>query len=213
MNINTFEFNLFGVHTYVVWDPASREAAIIDPGMENPMEQETLDDFIDVNRLRPVHLINTHLHIDHTLGNDYVTDRYGLAVEAHPADDFLGKARREQAQMFHLRIPAPKPLDINVRLDEGDRITIGKDYLEVISVPGHSPGSIALYSPTDHFLIAGDILFRGSIGRTDLPGGDHRALIEGIRSKLMELPDDTIVYPGHGPTTTIGYERRGNPYL
>lgn len=213
LQIHSFEFNLFGVHTYLVWDTQSYECAVIDPGMSNKREETVLDKFIEENGLKLTHLINTHLHIDHTLGDDYVRNRYNLPVKAHKDDEFLARQRDGQAKMFHLNIPALEPLEIGVELKEGEKIMLGKEYLEVMEVPGHSPGSIILYAPAGHFLIAGDVLFQGSIGRTDLPGGDFATLIGGIRSKLMSLPDDTIVYPGHGPATTIGSERRSNPYL
>ncbi len=213
MIVDRFEFNLFGVNTYVVWDELTREAAIIDPGMESTREESVLTTFIEGNRLKVVHLVNTHLHIDHTLGNDFVERKYGTGLKASTYDDFLGKAREQQAKMFHLRVAVTSPLTISVDLREGDKVYVGKEYLEVIEVPGHSPGSIVLYSPTDGFIISGDVLFDGSVGRTDLPGGNHRELIEGIRSKLLRLPDSTIVYPGHGPSTTIGSEKHHNPYL
>lgn len=213
MKIKSFEFNLFGVNTYVVWNESTYEAAVIDPGMENVREEAIFTDFISDNNLKITHLINTHLHIDHTFGNDFIEQHYNVGLEACDDDDFLGKARAQQAQMFHLRISPPSPLQISVHLRESDKISIGDEYLKVIEVPGHSPGSIVLYSPVDHFLISGDVLFDGSIGRTDLPGGSQRQLIDGIRNKLLILPDDTVVYPGHGPSTTIGYERLHNPYL
>lgn len=213
MIVDGFEFNLFGVNTYVVWDEPTREAAIIDPGMESTREEAVLTTFIEENRLKVVHLVNTHLHIDHTLGNDFVERKYGTGLEASTYDDFLGKARDQQAKMFHLRVAMTSPLTISVGLHDGNKVYVGKEYLEVIEVPGHSPGSIVLYSPIDGFIISGDVLFDGSVGRTDLPGGNHRELIDGIRSKLLRLPDSTIVYPGHGPSTTIGSEKRHNPYL
>lgn len=213
MKIQSFEFNLFGVNTYVVWDESTKEAAIIDPGMASSEEQRTLIDFIEMHQLSVRHLINTHLHIDHTLGNDLITQRYNTPTEAHSADAPLGQGRAAQAQMFHLRIPTPTPLQIGVELNDGDRITLGKEYLQVISVPGHSPGSIALYCPQSGFVITGDALFQGSIGRTDLPGGNHAQLISSISNRLLTLPENTIVYPGHGAPTSIGHEVRYNPFI
>lgn len=213
MNIQSFVFNLFGVNTYIVWDGASKEAAIIDPGMSNPNEQRVIIDFIEMHRLSVRHLINTHLHIDHTLGNDYITQLFGTPTEAHIADAPLGEARAAQAQMFHLRIPAPAPLQIAKELNDGNKIYLGNEFLTVISVPGHSPGSIALYCPQSGFVITGDALFQRSIGRTDLPGGNHAQLLSSIRSRLLTLPENTMVYPGHGGVTTIGDESRFNPFL
>lgn len=213
MKIQSFEFNLFGVNTYVVWDESTKDAAIIDPGMASSDEQRTLIDFIEMHQLSVRHLINTHLHIDHTLGNDLIAQRYNTLTEAHSADAPLGQARAAQAQMFHLRIPTPSPLQIGIELNDGDKINIGKEYLQVISVPGHSPGSIALYCPQSGFVITGDALFQGSIGRTDLPGGNHAQLISSISNRLLTLPENTIVYPGHGAPTSIGHELRYNPFI
>lgn len=213
MKIARFEFNLFGVNTYIVWDEATRQAAVIDPGMQTDAEALQLDEFIKAHGLNVVHLINTHLHIDHTLGNDHIINKYNLATEAHQGDATLGLARAEQARMFHLPIAAPSPLAISVSLKQGNEIAIGSGSLKVIEVPGHSQGSIALYDAKDGFVITGDALFNGSIGRTDLPGGDYATLIKAIQTQLLTLPDATVVYPGHGPATTIGDEKRQNPYI
>lgn len=213
MKTARFEFNLFGVNTYIVWDPVSLEAAIIDPGMQSQDECKALDEFISKNGLRPKHLINTHLHIDHTLGDDYVSAKYGLPLEASADDKFLGEARNSQSKMFHLNLGDLKPLEIGRELSDGHKIKIGNGELEVISVPGHSPGSIALYSAADRFVITGDALFRGSIGRTDLPGGDGDTLRRAIRTRLLSLPADTTVLPGHGPATMIATERSSNPWV
>lgn len=213
MRIRSEEFNLFGENTYIVWEEKSGDAAIIDPGMMNSDEEQALDDTITRLGIRQVHLINTHLHIDHCFGNEYVKVKYGLGTEAHSNDAPLGEQLNGQASMFHLRGANPTPLRIDHTLSEGDRIYLGDEYLEVLEVPGHSPGSIVLYSPQGGFVIVGDVLFRGSIGRTDLPGGSMMQLQQNIRRKLMNLPDDTIVYPGHGPATTIGYEKTYNPYI
>ena len=213
MKIREEEFNLFGVNTYIVWDEATGEAAIIDPGMMNRQEEERLSDEISRLGVVPKHLINTHLHIDHSYGNEYVKNAYGLTTEANRGDAPLGEQIAGQAKMFHLPVATPAPLTIDHELKEGDKIYLGKEALEVIEVPGHSPGSIVLYAPESGFMITGDVLFRGSIGRTDLPGGNGRQLVEGIRRKLLNLPPDTIIYPGHGPATTLKAELEGNPYI
>ncbi|MCM1517819.1 MAG: MBL fold metallo-hydrolase [Pseudoflavonifractor sp.] len=212
MKIEKFTFNMFGVNTFVVWDPATREAAIIDPGMIDSAETAVIDDFISANELTVTHLINTHLHLDHTFGNKYVKSRYGLPVEAGIDDAELGAYMEQQSRRFGLR-HVGRPVVIEHPLKEGDTVRIGTGKLKVLHVPGHSPGSIALYSPADKFVIAGDVLFRSSIGRTDLPGGDYATLIKSIQEKLLTLPDDTIVYPGHGPATRIDIERDHNPYI
>lgn len=213
MKIERFEFNLFGVNTYIVWDETTKQAAVVDPGMQTDAEALQLDEFIKTHSLNVIHLINTHLHIDHTLGNDHVIKQYNLATAAHQGDATLGMGRAEQARMFHLRMPEPAPLSIGINLKQGDEIAVGAGTLKVIEVPGHSQGSIALYDADDRFVITGDALFNGSIGRTDLPGGNYQQLIDAIRHQLLTLPDDTMVYPGHGPATTIGAEKHQNPYL
>lgn len=212
MEIKQFEFNIFGVNTYIAWDSASRQAAVIDPGMTSPQDNAVVDRFIADNGLTVTHLINTHLHIDHTFGDDHVMQRYGVILEAHREDAFLGRDRDRQAMMFRLPVSL-EPLAIGRELHEGDIITFSNDSLLVLHVPGHSPGSIVLYNEKAGFVITGDVLFNGSIGRTDLPGGNHAALVQGIADKLMTLPLSTVVYPGHGPATTIGREMRMNPFI
>lgn len=212
MRIKQFEFSMFGVNTYVVWDEASRECAVIDPACTTEAEWQSLSSFIASEKLTVKHLINTHLHLDHTFGDQRVAEAYGVGLEASPLDAFLGADRQGQADMFHLPMRLP-PLQIDVELHQGDRIWLGKEWMEVLEVPGHSPGSLVLWCPADGWLITGDVLFRGSIGRTDLPGGSHSQLVEGIRSKLLPLPGGVRVFPGHGPFTTLAEEAASNPYL
>ena len=203
---------MFGINTYVVYDPQSRECAVIDPGMSSEKERNAVTSFIERNDLKVTHLINTHLHIDHAVGDNFITETYGVEPEAHRDDVSLGEGIRQQALMLGMDEDF-KDVAVSQYLEEGDVIRIGDGELEVLHVPGHSPGSIVLYDRKDGFMFAGDVLFRGSIGRTDLPGGSHSALISGIRNKLLTLPDNTVVFPGHGPATTIGDERRMNPFL
>lgn len=212
MKIAKFEFSLFGINTYVVYDEATRECAIIDPGMINAVEENAMLRFISGNHLEVKHIINTHLHVDHAVGNKFATEQFRLPVSAHIDDVFLGERLQAQAQAFGIaeRID---DVSVGVFLEDGDIVKIGEGALKVLHVPGHSPGSIALYDEKDGFVIAGDALFAGSIGRTDLPGGDLDQLLGAIRSKLMTLPDNTIVYSGHGPETTIGKEKKSNPFL
>lgn len=212
MKTARFEFNLFGENTYIIWDPETLDAAIVDPGMQTDNEEKIFADFIASNGLHPVHLINTHLHLDHTLGDDFVSATYGLGLEAAAPDDFLGKDRSAQARLFHLDFGNLAPLTINKVLHAGDTIKVGEGELKVISVPGHTPGSIALYCAKDRFVLTGDALFRGSIGRTDLPGGNGDELRRSIRANLLTLPADTTVLPGHGPSTSIAMER-SNPWV
>lgn len=213
LNVKRFEFNLFGVNTYVVFDPDTREAAVVDPGMDNPDICEKFGEWVAAQGLQIISLINTHLHIDHTMGNLYVEDRYGVGLTACGDDAPLGELIPQQARAFHLRNVPAEPVSIDVEVKQGDVLQVGSGRLEVLQVPGHSPGSIALYSRADGFVITGDALFRGSIGRTDLAGGNYSQLINSIRSQLLSLPPATIVYPGHGPATTIAAELTSNPYL
>ncbi len=213
MEIRDFQFNMFAVNTYILWDPASGDGAIVDPGMISSHDNQAVSSFISDNRISLKYLLNTHLHIDHTLGNDYIESHYGLKAFANSNDEFLGERRAEQARMFGLSLPRLTPVEIGRNLTDGKKILLGKEEIIVLQVPGHSPGSVAFYVPSSQFVITGDALFEGSIGRTDLPGGNQRELISSVKSKLLSLPPNTVVYPGHGPATTIGYEKMHNPFL
>lgn len=203
---------MFGVNTYVVYDPESRQAAVIDPGMINSEEIEALDRFIEREHLNVTQLINTHMHLDHIFGNGYVREKYGVKTQASKLDAFLAGDVAGQAQKFHLPYKLENaPIDVDLK--DGDIIQVGSGELHVLAVPGHSPGSIALYDKKDGWVITGDALFQGSIGRTDLPGGDHGTLVRAVTDKLLSLPPETVVLPGHGPETNIGWERLHNPFL
>lgn len=212
MKISRFVFNMFGINTYVMWDEESRETAIIDPGMIDNEERKAIDSFIERNGLKVTQLLNTHMHLDHIFGNSYVRNKYGLDIKAHLDDNFLGLTLNDQASRFHLPLKLTDA-GLDVELHDGDRIFLGKEHVDVLAVPGHSPGSIAFYCPESGFVITGDALFKGSIGRTDLPKGNHKQLIDSIAKKLLTLPPNTVVLPGHGPETTIGYEMEHNPYF
>lgn len=212
MKVNRFSFNMFGVNTYVLWDEKSKDAIIIDPGMVDDNERNILDCFIESNNLKPIHLINTHIHIDHSFGIAHVSKKYSLKLECNSADQFLAERLKEQARMFGLNISIDE-LKIGVDLKDGDKFLLNNEEIHILQVPGHSPGSIVIYAPESAFVISGDVLFNSSIGRSDLPGGSYKQLIEAINSKLMTLPPYTTVYPGHGPATTIGDEKLNNPYL
>lgn len=212
MEIIQLTVNGFGENTYILADPATKECAIVDPGVSNREEQEALVKAIEKYGLKPTHLINTHLHVDHVLGNKFVKEHYGLKIEAHRDDEFLAKRVKTQAEMFGVG-NAVEDVVIDTYLEDGDTISVGNGSLKVIAVPGHSPGSICLYCAQSHFVLTGDALFANSIGRTDLPGGDYKTLINSIDTKLMKLPDNTEVFPGHGPSTTIGTEKKYNPFL
>ncbi len=214
MKIKQFVFNPFGVSSFIIYDSESKAAIAIDPGMLNSAEQKEFDSYIAENNLKLTQIVNTHLHLDHCFGNNYVRDKYGIKVAAHPDDAFLGNSLAEQASRFGIRLTGiDTKADIDIELKDGDNIEVGAHTLKVLHVPGHSPGSIALYCAEGDFVIAGDVLFKGSIGRTDLQGGNLDTLLDSIHSRLMTLPDSTNVLPGHDRFTTIGAERATNPYI
>lgn len=212
LRIAKFTFYMFGINTYVVYDPEAKEAAIIDPGMSRPEEFDAMEKFIVREDLRVTHLINTHLHLDHAIGDQWVKTKFNVPVEAHGDERDLGLLIAQQAQRFGVKGVQGK-VEIDKELHAGDVITIGSGRLQVLHVPGHSRGSIALYCAEEGFAIVGDTLFEGSIGRTDLMGGNHKQLLEAIKSRLLTLPDETVIHSGHGSPTTIGRERANNPYL
>lgn len=211
MNIHSFVFNDFQENTYLLYDTQSSECIIIDPGNNGTAENAELAAFISDHKLNPVRLINTHCHIDHVLGNAFVLQQYQLYPEAHRGEISVLASCERVAQMYGIPyVPSPP---IASFLEEGDVVALGSHSLEVLYCPGHSPASICLYWEEGKLLIAGDVLFHRSIGRTDLPGGDYDTLIQSIRTKLWVLPEDVTVYPGHGIPTNIGDEKRFNPFL
>lgn len=212
MQIAIFQFSLFAINTYLVFDSDKKECAIIDPGMSTQEENNAIVNFIEEKGLKLNNIINTHLHIDHVAGIPFLQKKYKAPLLAHMGDEILGEKIDQQARLFGLNLNLDK-IEISQYLKDGDIIKIGNGELEVIEVPGHSKGGISLYDKKDGWLISGDSLFQGSIGRTDLPGGNYKELIENINKKLLSLPDNTIVFPGHGPSTTIGEEKRSNPFL
>lgn len=195
---------------YILYDE-TKEALIIDPGCYTQPEKDELAKFISETGLKPVKLLNTHAHIDHVLGNNFVAGKYGLKLEMHEADADLLRSAPVYGQMWGIK-PEPSP-EPSVFLKEGDVVRFGNSKLDVLFTPGHCPGSITFFSKDEKFAIVGDVLFYGSIGRTDLPGGNHELLISSIREKLFPLGDNMVVYPGHGPSTTIGFEKQHNPFL
>lgn len=210
LQVKSFTFNDFYENTYLLFDE-TKECVIIDPGCNNEHEKSILSNFITENELTPIHLLNTHCHIDHILGNKYVADTYGLTLVSHKGEIPVLEFGSQTAAMYH--IPYEKSPNIEIFVDEGDVISFGNTTLDIIFTPGHSPASISFYHKESNILIAGDVLFQGSIGRTDLPGGNFEVLIRMIKSKFLTLPDETIVYPGHGEHTNIGIEKRTNPFL
>lgn len=210
IKVATFTFNPFAENTYVIYDE-SGEAVVVDPGNYEPAEDSRLSDFIAENKLRPVLIANTHAHVDHVLGAAYVKNRFGIPFALHLQEEPILRSVKVYAP--HYGFHAYDEPAADHWLQEGGKITFGSSEMDIIFVPGHSPGHIAFYSAEDRVLLAGDVLFRGSIGRTDLPGGSHQTLIRSIIEKVFVLPDDVTVYPGHGPSTTVGYERKNNPFF
>lgn len=210
ITINTFTYNGFQENTYVLTDETN-EAVIIDPGCYSTTEQTELYNFIKNNNLNPVKLLNTHCHIDHILGNNFVATKFGVELYIHQLDLPTLHATTEYGHLYGFTVDkSPEPAHF---LKDGDVVKFGNSTLEVIFTPGHAPGHVVFVNHEQRFVINGDVLFRGSIGRTDLPGGNHQTLIDSIKTKLFTLPDDFVVHTGHGPTTTIGYEKKYNPFL
>ena len=210
LTLHSFTFNPFEENTYII-SAADKTCIIIDPGCFDERERAEMRDFISENGLTPVRLINTHCHIDHILGNAFIAAQYQLGLEIHAGELPVLQAGPTVSGMYGIPYdPSPTPATF---IKEHDEIKLGDVALKVLYTPGHSPASICLYNATDGWLIGGDVLFYESIGRTDLPGGDHDTLIKSIRTQLFTLPEDTIVYPGHGPETRIGYEKLFNPFL
>jgi hydroxyacylglutathione hydrolase len=210
LTVQPFTFNPVQENTYVVYNEKGA-CAIIDPGCYFASEEQALKNFIEQNRLKPILLINTHCHLDHIFGNKYVSKSWGLSLHLNKLEKPVLDHGPASGQLWQLPFDN---YDGELKfIDEGDVVRIGDDELQVFFTPGHSPGHLSFYSKDNKFVISGDVLFQGSIGRTDLPGGDFNILEESIRSKLYTLPPDTIVYAGHGETTTIGDEMKGNPFV
>ena len=209
MEVKSFVFNPFMENTYLLYDE-TKEAVIIDPGCYEDYEKQELKDFIATHSLTVKRLLNTHCHIDHVLGNRFVKDTYGVKLAAHALDE---------ATLGAVKVYAPnygfqhfEEAGVDEYLDEGDIVSFGNSSLQVVFVPGHAPGHVAFYNTDEKLVIGGDVLFDGSIGRTDLPGGDFDTLIKSIHEKIFPLGDDLVVYPGHGASTTIGKEKQTNPF-
>ncbi len=208
--IASFTFNPFYENTYIIYDETG-ECVVVDPGCYSKEEQHELEDFITTNKLIPKYLINTHCHIDHVLGNRFVADTWKLPLLMHKGEiPVLDEVVNYAPTMG---INYKKSPDPEIFADEPDLVKFGNTELKVFFTPGHSPASISFYCEKDKFLISGDVLFYDSIGRTDLPGGDYETLINSIKTKLLVLPDDVKVYAGHMQSTTIGRERKLNPFL
>lgn len=208
IHVHSFTFNPFQENMYLVYTD-SGACMVIDPGCYTKEEERELQDYISENSLKPLLLLNTHCHIDHVFGNDFVGEQYGLRPHIHPSEQSVFDTVNQVAAMYGLSYKgSPDPLYY-----EGNQIKLEDEIFEILFVPGHAPGHIALYHKESGQLFSGDVLFRESIGRTDLPGGDMKTLLNSIRSRLFVLPDNTKVHPGHMGPTTIGYEKKHNMFL
>ena len=208
--ITSFTFNPFSENTYIISNE-SKECWIIDPGCYTDAEKQKLSDYISKNQLKPVRLLNTHCHLDHIFGNAYIADTYQLSPEWHEKETFIAQNAKISAMMFGVKEPEfrePKSF-----LIPGTTLNLGEDEFKLLFTPGHSPGSVTFYNEKESYAIVGDVLFRESIGRTDLPGGNYDTLIKAIKRELLILPEDVVIYNGHGPSTTIGYEKKYNSFL
>ena len=195
--------NPFGENMYILWDEASHEAVVVDPGMMRDGEREMVTKFIDEHNLSVKHILLTHLH---------VADKTGADVCGSALDNPLGQELPEQVAHFRINVEV-EPLTVDRNLADGDTLQLGDETIQVLQVPGHSPGGLAFYLPQSALLVSGDTIFNGSVGRTDLWGGDMAQLINSIREKILPLPDETVIASGHGPTTTVADEKRFNPFL
>lgn len=207
--IQSFVFNAFQENTYIISDE-TKECVIVDPGCYDDAEKKELSDYVFDHQLKVRKLLNTHCHIDHILGNDFVKQKYGTKLYIHKTEEFVLNAQKILAPHYGFnRYQEAKP---DAYLSEDDVIEFGLQKFTVLFVPGHSPGHIAFYNEKEKVVLAGDVLFLNSVGRTDLPGGNHNTLVDSIHKKLFTLPDEVTVYPGHGGETTIGVEKRTNPF-
>ncbi len=209
INVKTFVFNPFMENTYLIYGE-DKKATIIDPGCYDAREKLALSEFIENEGLEVVQLLNTHCHIDHVLGNSFVKDKYGVELGIHKDDLEVLRAVKAYAPSYGFQ--NYEDIEPDYFLEPGKTVQMGGREFEIIFAPGHAPGHVVFYNEDEKILIGGDVLFRASIGRTDLPGGDHDLLIENIREKIFKLPGDTVVYPGHGENTSIGWEKENNPF-
>ena len=210
LNIQIFSFNPFSENTYLVFNE-NKKGFIIDPGNWNETETGTLQNFIENNGISIQNILLTHAHIDHVLGLQWAFDTYKVVVKMHEEEKDVLERNPMSARNYGFDF---KPFVGDIELvNEGEKYFIDEDSFEIFHVPGHSPGSLAFYNEAQKFVISGDALFQGSIGRTDLYRGNHEQLLESIRTKLFTLPEETEVYSGHGNATQIGFEKNHNPFF
>lgn len=210
MQIKIFVFNPVQENTYLLYDE-KKNAVIIDCGSFGANEQQALADFIESNQLKLTRLLNTHLHFDHVLGNHFLFEKYGIKPEYNEIEEMMPGLKEASGTLLSPLKYTPVMADHFIQ--DGDEIVAGDIRLKAIHTPGHSPGSLSFYSESANCIFTGDALFQESIGRTDLWGGNYEQLINAIKTRILTLPEDTLVYPGHGPKTTVGYEKQNNPFL
>ena len=208
--IKSFQFSPIVENTYLLYNEFN-DCVIIDPGCYYDAEKVVLVSFIEDKKLKPTMLLNTHCHLDHVFGNKFIAEKYNLTLQMHKNEEPVLAFAVTSGLMYNL--PFDNYEGDFIFLNDGDTIQLGKDELKVLLTSGHSPGSISFYCAKQNFVIAGDVLFKNSVGRSDLPGGNHEQLIKGIKEKLLTLPNNTIVYNGHGEATMVGIERVENAYL
>lgn len=210
IQVHTFTFNPFSENTYVLADE-TKECVIVDPGCSDYEERKELKDFIENNNLKVIHLLNTHAHIDHVLGNEFVKRTFGVKLHLHRKDLPVLQNAASRAEVYGF--PNYEGSEVDVFIEEGDIIKFGNTELEILFVPGHAPGHVAFINREENICVSGDVLFKQSVGRTDFPLCSFSDLEKSIRTKLYTLDDDMVVFPGHGGITTIGYEKKNNPYV
>ena len=210
ITVKIFTFNSFGVNSFVLNDETN-DCIIIDPGCSSSGEEQQLQSYITENNLKPTALINTHFHIDHILGNQFICETYNLVPAGHKQGEHFWETAKQYGSMYGISLDEVRKTEIFI--EDGDIVRFGNSQLEVRYTPGHADGSICLVSHEQKFVIAGDVLFQESIGRTDLPTGDFDVLMDSIEKKLFTLGDDYTVYLGHGPETSIGHEKMANPFI
>ncbi len=210
LTIQTFCFNAFQENTYVLYDE-NKEAIIVDPGCYTRIEEKTLTDFIAKNELKPTLLLNTHCHLDHVFGNNFMSETYGLTALLHSNEQIVLDRLPEAAAKYGIPVEAYKgPIQY---IQDQEIISFGKEEFKVLLTPGHSPGSVCFYHQKQDFILGGDLIFKDSVGRTDFPGCNPEDLIKSIRNQILPLPDTLSIYAGHGPVTQLGRERKMNPYI
>lgn len=211
LKVHTLTYNPWQENTYII-AAENGDCIIVDPGCLSVEEQDHLENYLEEKQLAPNRLFNTHLHLDHVFGNHFICERFNLGAEAHKADEFWIEQTVSYAAQMGMQVEQNPPA-LKSYFEDEQEIEFGGSVIKVLHVPGHSPGGVVFYCQKEGFAIAGDVLFRESVGRADLPGGNFDALIDGIKTKLLTLPDEVVVYSGHGPSTTIGHEKVHNAFF